>query len=268
MALKSSNDGRKEIRTLLARTPEIFTNKQAQEILLLPVDATNRKLARWAKAGYIRRIRKGTYLQVPSYIEKPQEWLGDEYKLALNFWPNSYFTGWTSANHWGLTEQVFRTIVLVTSDRVRTENEPTAATKFLIKRIRKLDLSWGIVHEWRDGSKVSIANPSRTIIDVLAYPELSGGIQIGSEFLKAYLDDFDIHELIQDAFNHAPGSSLKRLGYLLELNGYGHMVERDKLNKAISKGVIPLDPSRAHSGFRIMKWNILVNTKIERGDRS
>lgn len=266
--MKSSHDGPKEIRTLLARTPEIFTNKQAQEILLLPNDATNQKLARWAKAGYIRRIKNGTYLQVPSYIEKPQEWLGDEYKLALNFWPNSYFTGWTSANHWALTEQVFRTIVLVTSDRVRTENESIVANKFLVKRIRELDLSWGIAHEWRDGFKVSIANPSRTIIDVLTYPELSGGIQLGAEFLKAYLDDFDIHELVQDASKHAPGSSVKRLGYLLELNGYGHVADLDELSKKISKGVVPLDPSRVHSGFRIMKWNILVNTKIESDQRS
>jgi predicted transcriptional regulator of viral defense system len=266
--LKISFDGPKEIRTLLAQAPEIFTNKQAQEILFLPSDATNRKLARWAKSGYIRRIRKGIYLQVPSYIEKPQEWLGDEYKLALNIWPNSYFTGWTSANHWGLTEQVFRTIVLVTSDRVRTENKSIVVTKFLIKRIRELDLSWGIAHEWRDGFKISIANPSRTIMDVLAYPELGGGIQLGAEFLKAYIDDFDIRELVQDASKHASGSSLKRLGYLLELHGYRHKADLDELSEKISKGVVPLDPLRVHSGYRIMKWNILVNTKIETNQRS
>lgn len=95
----------------------------------MPTRKVNQKLSRWAKAGYPRRIRKGTYLQVPNYIEEPQEWLGDEFKLALSVWPNSRFTGWISANHWRLTEQVFRALVLETSDQVRTEHQLAIAGK-------------------------------------------------------------------------------------------------------------------------------------------
>lgn len=266
--MNPSHGSRDDIRALLSRAPEIFTNKQAQEILSMPTRTVNQKLSRWAKAGYLRRIRKGTYLQVPSYIENPQEWFGDEFKLALSIWPNSYFTGWTSANHWGLTEQVFRTLVLETSDRVRTENQLATANRFLVKRIKKLDLTWGIVNEWRDGLKISLADPSRTIIDVMTYPELGGGIRLGFEFLKAYLDDLDVHQLVQAAELHCSRAGLKRLGYLLELNGYSNRVELEKLNKKISKGIILLDPSKPRSGSRIMKWNILVNTRIETDDRS
>lgn len=266
--MKPSNRNRDEIRSLLARAPEIFTNEQARSILSMPADSVNQKLSRWAKAGYLRRIRKGVYLQVPNYIEEPQEWFGDEFKLALSTWPNSYFTGWTSANHWGLTEQVFRKLVLATSERVRTETQSVTASKFLVKRIRKLDLTWGIVDEWRDGSKISFANPSRTILDVMTYPELGGGIRLGSEFLKAYLEDFNIHELVKDAELHCSRAGIKRLGFLLELNGYSNRFEIEKLRKRISKGIISLDPSKPSVGSRIMRWNILVNTRIETGERS
>lgn len=266
--MKPSSGSKDEIRVLLARAPEIFTNEQAQKILSIPASAVNQKLSRWAKVGYVRRIRKGTYLQVPNNIEEPQEWVGDEFKLALSTWPNSYFTGWTSANHWGLTEQVFRTLVLATSERVRTEKQSVTASRFLVKRNKKLDLTWGIVDEWRDGTKISIANPSRTVIDVMTHPELGGGIRLGSEFLKAYLDDFDIHELVKDAELHCSRVGIKRLGYLLELNGYSNQSEIEKLRKRISKGIISLDPSKPPVGFRIMKWNILINTKIETGERS
>lgn len=266
--MKPSNRNRDEIRSLLARVPEIFTNEQARLVLLKPADSVNQKLSRWAKAGYLRRIRKGVYLQVPNYIEEPQEWFGDEFKLALSTWPNSYFTGWTSANHWGLTEQVFRNLVLVTSERVRTETQSVTASKFLVKRIRKLDLTWGIVDEWRDGSKISFANPARTVLDVMTNPELGGGIRLASEFLKAYLDDFNIHELIKDAELHCSRAGIKRLGFLLELNGYSNRFEIEKLRKRISKGIITLDPSKPPVGSRIMRWNILVNTRIEAGERS
>jgi predicted transcriptional regulator of viral defense system len=266
--LKPSSRNRDEIRSLLSRAPEIFTNEQARSILLMPANSVNQKLSRWAKAGYLRRIRKGTYLQVPNYIEKPQEWFGDEFKLAVATWPNSYFTGWTSANHWGLTEQVFRKLVVVTSDRVRTEKSSVTSSKFLVKRISKLDLKWGIVEEWRDGTKISFANPSRTVIDVMTHPELGGGIRLGTEFLKAFTENYNVHELVNYAVHHCSRSGLKRLGYLLELNGYSNSLEIERLRERISKGIIFLDPSKPAGGSRIMKWNILVNTRIETEDRS
>jgi hypothetical protein len=39
--------------------------------------------------------------------------------VAAEVWNPCYFTGWTAAQHWALTEQVFRTTVLKTSERVR-----------------------------------------------------------------------------------------------------------------------------------------------------
>ena len=266
--MEPSRLSRQEVRSLLARAPDIFTNNQAQKILSLPPEVINRKLARWAKDGYIRRIRRGTYLQVPIHIEQPEDWFGDEFRLALNLWPNSYFTGWTAANHWGLTEQVFRTVTLITSDRVRLEENSTSKTRFFVKKVKKLDLAWGIEQEWRDGFKVAMAKPSRTIIDVLTFPEMGGGIQLAAEFLREYLEEFNVHELVQNAIDHASGSAKKRLGFLLELMGYENLDDLEKLSGSISKGVIPLDPAFGKSGFRIMRWNILVNTRIDLRDRT
>lgn len=263
-----SRDGQQEMRTLLASAPEIFTNEQAQKILFLPHEVINRKLARWAKDGYIRRIQRGTYLQVPLHIEQPQDWFGDEFRLALSLWPNSYFTGWTAANHWGLTEQVFRTITLITSDRVRVEDDSISKSRFFVKRIKKLDLAWGIEQEWRDGFKVLMAKPSRTVIDVLTFPDLGGGIQSAADILREYMSDFDVPELVQRAIDHANGSAIKRLGFLLEQYGYENWNDLERLRSSISKGVIKLDPQKSNSGFRIMKWNILVNARIRSEDRS
>jgi predicted transcriptional regulator of viral defense system len=137
-----------------------------------------------------------------------------------------------------------------------------------VKRIKKMDLAWGIEQEWRDGFKVLMAKPSRTVIDVLTFPDLGGGIQSAGDILREYMSDFDVPELVQRAIDHANGSAKKRLGFLLEQYGYENWNDLERLRSSISKGVIKLDPQKSNSGFRIMKWNILVNARIRSEDRS
>src|ERR1700736_3824010 len=76
------------------------------------------KLARWAREGWLRRVRRGLYIPVPVDARAPQAWADAGMAVAAEVWSPCYFTGWTAANHWGLSEQVFRTIVLKSARRV------------------------------------------------------------------------------------------------------------------------------------------------------
>lgn len=257
-----SGEGRAELSFLLSRVPEVFGTDLARKILNQPGQVVSQKLANWTKAGYLARIKRGTYVQIPLNIEDPRNWLGDEYRRALTFWPNSYFTGWTSANHWGLTEQVFRTLVLRTSDRVRPDKGETLRSKFIVKHSNRLDLDWGIANEWRDETKVAFADPARTIVEVLAQPELGGGMRHVTEMVHSYLDDFEITKLVNSANKLGKGTVHKRLGYLLESAKYPDTQVIDALATKITKGITLLDPAGPNSGERIMKWNLRINTKL------
>jgi len=41
-----------------------------------------RKLARWARLGWLRRVRRGLYIPVPVEAEDPRRWTDDPLYLA------------------------------------------------------------------------------------------------------------------------------------------------------------------------------------------
>ena len=67
----------------------------------------------------MRRIRRGLYLAVPVDAPDPAAWTADPWYLADVVWPPCYVTGWSAANFWSLTDQVFRSTVIATAARVR-----------------------------------------------------------------------------------------------------------------------------------------------------
>src|ERR1700678_1536301 len=71
-------------------------------------------------------------------------WSEDALVVAAEVWNPCYFTGWTAAQHWALTEQVFRTTVLKTSERVRAATVRLLDHDYLVGHIEPESLSWGL----------------------------------------------------------------------------------------------------------------------------
>src|SRR5215210_9173766 len=66
--------------------------------------------------------------------------------IAAQVWP-CYFTGWTAASEWSLTDQVFRTTVLKTTARVRASAVRLLDHDYLISSAT--DMTWGLKSQWR-----------------------------------------------------------------------------------------------------------------------
>lgn len=77
---------------------------------------------------------------------------------------------------------------------------------------------FGLKPVWRGQVKVSVSDPSRTILDVLNDPLLGGGLRSTVDFLTNYLksDKRDLDLLIDYADRLGNGAVFKRLGFLLE----------------------------------------------------
>ena len=97
-----------------------MTVDDAESALQVPAAVAAQKLARWADLGWLKRVRRGLYIPVPIEAERPESWSEDPVFLADLVWGPCYFTGWTAASHWGLTEQIFRTTVLKSTGRIRS----------------------------------------------------------------------------------------------------------------------------------------------------
>jgi len=79
----------------------------------------------------------------------PAAWSEDALIVAAAVWSPCYFTGWTSANHWGLTDQVFRTTVVKTSRRVRASSVTMLDHEYLLNHAFPKQMEWGMKTDWR-----------------------------------------------------------------------------------------------------------------------
>src|ERR1700722_2185644 len=174
-----------------------ITPSEVAESLGVDANLAAKKLSRWAEDGWVRRVRRGLYIGVPVEAVNPAAWTEDALLVAAEVWSPCYFTGWTAAHHWALTEQVFRTTVLKTSERVRAATVTLLDHDYLVGHVEQESLSWGLKSEWRDGVRLRFADPARTVVDILDRPKLGGGIRHGAEVLAAYLDEHDPMTLVE-----------------------------------------------------------------------
>jgi predicted transcriptional regulator of viral defense system len=259
-----SGKGRGELSRVLGSGRRFIAPSDVIEVLGVDPDTAAKKLARWAADGWLRRVRRGLYIGVPVDATSPSSWSEDPLLVAAAVWSPCYFTGWTAAHHWTLTEQVFRTTVLKTTGRVRSSSVTMLDQEYHVAHVADEALSWGLRSEWRDGTRLRIADPGRTVVEILDTPALGGGIRHGAEVLAAYLDDNDPTTLIDYADRLGNRAVFKRLGYLVEV------LDRDlpeivgACRERISSGISELDPDGPNSGPRTMRWGLRLNAVVVR----
>lgn len=257
-----SGGGRAELAQVIASGYRFITPADAAGTLGVDAEAASKKLARWADDGWVRRVRRGLYIGVPVQATNPAAWSEDALLVAARVWSPCYFTGWTAAGHWALTEQVFRTTVLKTTERVRTSAVRLLDHDYMIGHVGDAALTWGLSTVWNEGTRLRFADPARTIVDVLDSPRLAGGIRHGAEILTAYLDDHDPNLLIDYAGRQGNRAIFKRLGYLVETLGIGPPDLVSACQDRLSSGISVLDPDGPTGGRRVMRWRIRVNVGV------
>lgn len=264
-----SAEGRAELAQVTSRGRRLVDVGDVAETLELDRNAAAKRLARWASRGWLRRVRRGLYLAVPVDVENPETWTEDPLILADEVWSPCYFTGWTSAQHWHLTDQIFRTVVVKTTQRVRSSDETLLDQDYLIGHVPPSALEWGLKAVWIRERRVRLADPARTVIDVLDEPHLGGGIRHVADILESFmLDRPEPHLLLEYGDRLGNRTVFKRLGYLLGELDLGEEGLRAACRSRISTGISLLDPSASERGKRISEWNLRANVDLGPQERS
>lgn len=257
-----SQSGRRELSTIFARGQHTTTVDETAAALHVSDTEAARRLAAWASRGWLRRVRRGLYLLVPVDAPDPSTWTDDPWFLADLVWHPCYITGWSAANHWSLTDQVFRSTVVATAARVRRTKQELAGNSYVVHHVDTSRLEWGLRAEWRNERRVQVADPARTVAEMLGTPTLGGGIRHVFEILDTYLFDSDAVSLIEPLDRLGNGAAFKRLGYLLECLGIDDPMTSKSISARITAGVSSLDPSQPAVGSREPRWGLLVNADV------
>lgn len=257
----------RENRALLERLhrelPAAFDVADASVALNLDADRTRRLLGYLARRGWLARIRRGLYIAVPLDTRRPGEWVEDPWVVAERVFDPCYIGGWSACEHWDFTEQVFRTVLVVTAKKVRDREPVIQGTPYLVT-VRADDKLFGTTPVWRDQVRVPVSDPTRTIVDILDDPTLGGGMRTVADVLYEYFTSEHRNDTLLVGYGDRLGNRavFKRLGFLLEHLG----VDAPELLRACldrrSSGLIALDPSVDAKGRIVRRWGVRVNVTL------
>ncbi|MBP6945387.1 type IV toxin-antitoxin system AbiEi family antitoxin domain-containing protein [Patescibacteria group bacterium] len=243
----------------------ILTTTEAAMVLNLDPQKASLKLTSWVRRGWLRRIKRGVYLippleAEPSRLTTPE----DSWVLAHKIFYPCYIGGWSAAEHWNLTEQLFRSTLVVTGANIRQRKVNLLGNEFIMFKVQKNRLE-GMSEIWRGNVKVMISSKERTIADCLQNPEWCGGIRHLAEIYKNYKQetsaDFDL--LLSTIISQTNGAALKRFGYLSDLiwPEKRHLLHTADIK--LTQGNVKLDPSINDKGKLNTAWKIWVNSNTD-----
>lgn len=239
-----SQRSRERLATVLRRRTGTVTPSEVADILRVPPNKAARLLGAWARSGWMSRVRRGLYVPVPLEAASATGPLDDPWLVASALYTPCYIGGWSAAEHWALTEQIFRSVCVMTASRPRNRNPVLKGTQFALHTVPQSAL-FGLKIVWRGRARVQVSDPARTVIDMLANPALAGGIRPAADVLKAFLRDHEksVAALIDYGDRLDNGAVFKRLGFLLESEGLDHTDLMAACRKRRRSGYVKLDPS-------------------------
>lgn len=241
-----------------------FVLSEAVKMLGLSYVKTSHLLAYWAFKGWLTRIRRGLYITVPLGAINPAERKEDTWIVASRVFDPCYIGGWSACEHWDLTEQIFKDIMVFTSHMVRKRKISIQDTLYIVKTVKEEKI-FGTSIVWRGQTKIKISDPSRTIADILDDPSIGGGIRHIADIIKQYFegehkDENKLFDYIKRLNNKA---IYKRLGYILEALDLKFPNAVNTCLSYISKGYSYLDPASSVKGRILRRWNLRINATIK-----
>jgi predicted transcriptional regulator of viral defense system len=224
---------------------------------------SNLMLSRLCKKGWVQRLRSGIYRLVPLGSESANPIPEDAWAIAVELFSPCYISGWTAAEHWELTEQIFNSTVVFTTQKQRKKELVISGLKYRTKSIAPNDV-FGTKKIWSSNTQIQIADLHRTIIDVLDDPVIGGGGRHTVDILKEYFQHKEANPeiLCQYAEKLGHGAVFKRLGFIAETLKQFPLLLLERLHSNIKTGIINLDPHGSSSGSIITKWGIRVNIPL------
>lgn len=233
----------------------IFTVEDAANVLGREKSDVRKLLHDLAKNEWTMRLSKGKYLILPLEAGVKPKFTEHEFVIASHLIHPCYIGYWSALNYYGFTEQVPRTVFVVTPKRKREVSISGVNYKFITLSRKKF---FGYESVWIGSNSVILSSKEKTIIDCLDHPGYCGELTETAKALWNAKDEISFKILFEHSKRLGSSAVLKRLGYLLELFEFEpELVER--INNLVNKSYSPLDPTKPKKGRYNSKWKLLLN---------
>lgn len=258
------------VKKVRANGRQYFTVDQALADLQISKNSLYLAIHRLKVKGELVSPANNLYIIVPSEHQAvgciPAE---DLVPILMKHWQAEYYVCLqTAAMHNGASHQKPQIYQIISNKRLRVLNIGKIHIEFIYKKtIAGLPLRSIVVKS----GYLKMSSPELTAMDLLLYPNHSGGLNHIATILSELIEAINPQKLIELAGKVKGKAWLQRLGFILD--HIETMVE-DKKNLLISKiqkelenqkiFYTPLAPELPTKGYpRDKKWKIIGNTKIE-----
>ena len=249
---------RERMAAILRGTKGTVSVEEAAKILNVASTDAAKMLSRWSKKGWMSRVRRGLYVSIPLESRTADVPLEDPWLVADRLFSPCYIGGWSAAEHFDLTEQIFSTVLVMTVQKPRNRKLDIKGTSFLLRTISEKAM-FGLKSVWRGQVKIFVSDPTRTILDMLAEPAFGGGIRSVKDILGNYLksEGKDLELLINYGERLGNGAVFKRLGFLLEMTAPDETEAMEACSKHLTTGNTSLD-SKLNNNKLVTRWRLWV----------
>jgi predicted transcriptional regulator of viral defense system len=257
--------GRIQLQQVLAASGDVIHISDVTKALSVSRTKAAKRLARWREQGWLSRVGAGAYVPASLDTLGAERVLDDGWILVPELFAPAYVAGRTAAEHWDLTEQIFKDIVVVTGQAIRQRQQTRQGFDFTLKHLDPGKI-FGTQIVWRHRTKVPVSDVHRTIVEMLDEPALGGGIRHVSDCLAAYLkrSDRNDRKLIDYGERLGNGAVFKRLGFLVETRSdSADLVELCR--SRLTAGNAKLDPA-SDCRRLVSRWRLLVPHNWAHGD--
>lgn len=254
---------RERLSKLLRATKVTISVSEAAAILSLTPKQAAKLLAWYTKKGWLNRIAQGIYLPVPLESETSDIVSEEPFAIAEKLFSPCYIGGMNAVNYWELTEQLFRKVTVMTKNKIKDRKPKIAGAEYVIHSI-KPEYFFGLQTIWLAGIKVQISDPTRTIIDLVMFPQYCGGLRFVMDTIQAYFQSKykDIDMLIDYLKKAKNGAAIKRLGFIVEK----YFSEEKKIInfclENLTQGYIKISPS-LDTPRLIRRWRLWVPDRLK-----
>ncbi len=249
---------RERIAAIIRGTKGTISTAEAAGILNVVSTDASKMLSRWTKKGWMSRVHRGLYIPVPLESRTADVPLEDPWLIAERLFAPCYIGGWSAAEYLDLTEQIFSTVMVMTVQKPRDRTLKIKETVFMLRTVSEKAL-FGLKPVWRGQVKISISDPTRTILDMLSDPVLGGGIRSTKDMFTNYMrsENKNLEMLIEYSERLGNGAVFKRLGFLLELITPDETRIIDQCRSRLTTGNAKLDPN-INNAKLITRWRLWV----------
>ena len=252
-----SSERRKHLARILAIGKGAITINDAAKTLNWDREKARLFLSSLNRSGWLKLIKYGVYVPVPLEADEPGLTSENELVLSNYLFGKCYIGGWSAASFWGLTDQLFRKVWVLTTNFVRKKEEIKSGHTYLLQHISN-DYFFGLHTEWIGQDKVHLSDPHKTVIDFANFID-AYGLQSLIDVLTSYLhsEHKNLNVLLDYAHKANNRTLFKRIVFMLEKLAPDEEMAIYHCLENISKGPSKLSPKLSCEIY-ISKWKLKV----------